>query len=93
MITILEASVPEDRAAILQETYEKAVQKPDKGIVETFLTRGSRDPSIWQIITIWESRAVLEEMRQSGETPRGVLIFRAACAEPILSVFSIVGRG
>jgi hypothetical protein len=28
-------------------------------------------------------------MRQSGETPRGVLIFHAAGADPVLSVFEV----
>lgn len=77
---------------MLQETFEQAVAHLDPGIVQTFLLRGSQDAERWQIVTLWESRAALDAMRQSGETPRGVLIFRAAGAEPLLAVFEVAGH-
>ena len=93
VITILEAHVAEDKAPVLQETYQRAVEQLDAGIVQTFLLHALKDASIWQIVTIWESRAALDAMRQSGETPRGVLIFRAAAAEPALTVYDVVAQG
>jgi len=54
------------------------------------MLRDVKDSSLWRIVTVWESRDALETMRQSGETPRGVLMFRAADAEPMLSVFDVV---
>ena len=45
---------------------------------------------MWRILTVWENREALDAMRSSGETPRGVLMFRSAKAEPALSVFEIV---
>ncbi len=44
-------------------------------------------------MTVWQSRQALDEMRQSNETPRGVLIFRAVQAEPVLSVFDVAAQG
>ena len=89
VITVLEALVPTDKAAVLQSTFQNAVDHLDAGIVQTFLLHGLREADLWQIVTVWESRAALDAMRQSGETPRGVLIFRAAGAEPGLSVFDV----
>lgn len=89
VITVLEAQVTPGQVEALQTAYQQAVQHLDPGIVETFLLRGSRDPDRWQIVTLWESRTALDTMRQSGETPRGVLIFRSAGAEPQLSVFEV----
>lgn len=93
VITVLEAHVAADQTAVLQETYQHAVAHLDAGIVQTQLLRSTKDPSLWQIVTTWESRAALDAMRQSGETPRGVLIFRAANAEPVLSVYDVVAQG
>jgi len=92
VITVLEARVPADKAAILQATFQSAIEHLDAGIVQTFLLHGLRDADLWQIVTVWESRAALDAMRQSGETPRGVLIFRAAGAEPGLTVLDVASH-
>src|SRR5689334_4867078 len=89
VITILGAQVAPDKAAILEAAYKQAIERLDAGMRETFLLRDSKDSSVWRILTVWESRDALEAMRQSGQTPRGVLMFRAADAEPILSVFDV----
>jgi quinol monooxygenase YgiN len=90
VITILEAQVAPDKAAILEAAYKQAIERLDAGMRETFLIRDSKDSSVWRILTVWESRDALEAMRQSGQTPRGVLMFRAADVEPKLSVFDVV---
>jgi hypothetical protein len=46
------------------------------------------DSTRWRIETLWTSREVLTAMRQVG-TPAGVLMFRAAGAEPTLSVYDV----
>ncbi len=92
VITVLEAHVAAEKAAVLQETYRSSVDRLDAGIVETFLLHSAKDAELWQIVTVWESRAALDAMRQSGETPRGVLIFRAAGAEPALAVYEVASH-
>jgi hypothetical protein len=89
LLTVLEAHVGSEKAAILEAAYKQAVQQLDAGIVETFLLHETREPDRWQIITFWESREALEAMRQSGETPRGVVIFNLVGAEPGLTVFEV----
>lgn len=92
VITVLEAQVEPEKAAILEATYKQAIEHLDAGIRQTFLQRSVKDPAVWQIVTVWESREALDAMRQSGETPRGVLIFRTVQAEPALSVFGVVAH-
>ncbi len=90
VMTVLEAQVTKDKWSVLEQEYTQETSRPlDPGIVQTFLLHGTRDRSLWQIATVWSSREALDAMRQSGQTPRGVLIFRAASAEPTLTVFEI----
>ena len=90
VITILQAQVAPEKATILEATFKQAIEHLDAGITQTFLLHSAKESGLWQIVTVWESREALEAMRQSGETPRGVLIFRFVDAEPILSVFGVV---
>ena len=92
VMTILEAQVAPNQWAALERTYNEAIQKLDAGIVQTWLIHGLKESNLWRILTVWESRDALDTMRQSGETPRGVLIFRVADAEPTLTVFDIAAQ-
>ena len=92
VITILEAQVDPEKATLLETTYKQAIEHLDSGIMQTFLLQSSKTTGLWQIVTLWESLEALETMRQLGETPRGVLIFRAAEAEPTLSIFGVVAH-
>lgn len=89
-MTILEAHVAPENAAVLEQTFKQETGRLDAGIVQTFLLHASHDPTLWRIATVWSSRQALAAMRQSGETPRGVVMFRAAGAEPALSIFEVV---
>ncbi|MDE3057643.1 MAG: hypothetical protein KGJ59_06780 [Bacteroidota bacterium] len=92
VMTILEARVATDKSILLEEAYNQGIKRLDVGIMQTFLSRNSKDPGLWQIVTVWQNRDVLEAMRQSGNIPRGVQMFRAADAEPVLSVFDVVNN-
>jgi heme-degrading monooxygenase HmoA len=88
-VTILQASVVPEQWKALSSAFEEETAKLSRGIVETFLLHSSTSPDTWQILTVWESRQALDELRATGETPRGILIFRAAKAEPVHSVFDV----
>ncbi len=89
VMTILEARVAKDNWQALEGAYQEASQHRDIGLVRSFLIQASKDFELWRILTVWESQEALDAMRNSGETPRGVLIFRSANAEPTLSIFKI----
>ena len=91
VLTILEAHVPPGQEAALQAAYEVAIAKPrPRGLVRSELLRDVVDATRWRIQTLWESRAALDAMRAAGGTPQGVLMFRAASAEPELTIFDVV---
>jgi len=90
VLTVLEATVPPGQEAALQAAYQAAAAAGlPEGLVHTELLRDARDHSRWRIQTWWTGQEVLEAMRKAG-TPAGVLMFRAAGAEPTLSIFEVV---
>lgn len=92
VMTVLEAQVAPEQWATLEKTYSDAVKTLDPGLVQTFLMHNLKSPNTWQIASLWESREALDAMRNSGQTPRGVLIFRAAGADPALSLFAVASH-
>lgn len=92
VITVLEARVAADRAADLERAFRERSTALPPEILRSSLVRDSRDPAVFRIMTVWTSRAALLTMRASGETPKGVLMFRAAGAEPELGVYEVVAH-
>ncbi len=93
VMTVLEAEVQPDKQGILAEAFRRAVKELEPGIVETFLLSDASNGTTWRIATVWESRAALDAMRASGQTPRGVLMFREAGAVPRLSILDVAVHG
>ena len=90
LMTVLEAQVEPDRAQALQSAYEAAAAGGlPPGLLRTELVRDLRHAGRWRIQTWWTDRQALDAMRSAG-TPAGVLMFRAAGAEPELSVFEVL---
>jgi len=89
VITILEAHVDDDKASVLQAAYRKGLDELPPQMTQTFLLQSMADKTLWQIISVWKSREALDEMRNSGETPAGILMFRMAGAEPKLTIFAV----
>ncbi|HEU4564168.1 MAG TPA: antibiotic biosynthesis monooxygenase [Gemmatimonadaceae bacterium] len=90
ILTVLEAQLPAGQEAALQAAYASA-PAPPPGLVRSELLRDARDASRWRIQTWWESREALQAMRAATATPAGVLMFRAAGAEPTLAIFELMG--
>jgi quinol monooxygenase YgiN len=89
VITILEGRLAAENWKALAEAYQTGTASLPPDMIQTFLVQDSADPAVWRIMTQWQSRAALEAYRQSVDTPGGVLMFRAAGAEPTLSVFDV----
>ena len=88
-MTVLEAQVAQANWPKLSQAYAEKTRDLPTGLVQTLLVQSQTDNSVWRIISVWESQAALDNMRRTTETPGGVLIFRAAGAEPKLSVYSV----
>jgi hypothetical protein len=92
IMTVLEARVEPDRWAALQGSYDAATGQLPSQMKDTFPVQSTADPAIWRVISVWRSRGALEEYRRSVATPGGVLIFRAAGAEPSVAILEVVAN-
>ncbi len=92
VMTVLEARVAPQKQETLRSAFQSAVQRLEVGIVETFLVADTKDGTLWRILTVWKDQEALNAMRGSGSTPRGVLIFREAGAEPTLSILDVAAH-
>jgi hypothetical protein len=91
VLTILEAQVPQPRQDDLRGAYRGAAQEVfPRGLIRSTLLQATNDPTLCRIETLWESREALEAMRATGGTPRGILIFRAAGAEPTVAIWDVL---
>ena len=89
ILSVLEAHVDPASEGKLHAAYgEAAGDALPSGLLRSTLSHATHDRTLWRIETLWESREALEAMRGSG-TPRGIMIFRAAGAEPTLSLFVV----
>lgn len=96
VITILEARISPENWDVLEHEFKAGTEHIPPQLVQSFLVHNAKDPELWRIISVWRSREALEEMRRTEGTPAGILMFRAAGAEPILSLFDVtaqVGQG
>ena len=89
VITILEARVDPGRWSAFQADFKQRTTNLPAQMVRTYLLQDVKDQTLWKIVSVWKSREALDEMRNSGETPTGVLMFRNAGAEPKLSIFNV----
>jgi heme-degrading monooxygenase HmoA len=92
ILTVLEAHVDAGKESALQSAYATAIASNERpsGLVRSQLIRDAFDPTRWRIQTWWESREALTAMRATGTPPAGILMFRAAGAEPATSIFEVV---
>lgn len=88
VLTILEGIVAPERTADLQAAFRNASTQVPPGFVRSHLVCASSDDTRWRIETLWTSHEALAAMRQAS-TPAGVLMFRAAGAEPSLSIYNV----
>jgi quinol monooxygenase YgiN len=90
VLTQLEATVSEDQWETLKQAYREEINEPlPDYLLQTYLVQDENQRDLWRILTVWKSRQALLDYRASVETPSGVLMFRAAGAEPKLTIFTV----
>jgi quinol monooxygenase YgiN len=92
VMTILEAHVAPEKAAALEHAYAEMTGSAElRGSepVQSFLIHSTSDATLWRILSVWSSREALDKMRSTTAVPAGVLMYRAAGAEPALTVFQV----
>ncbi len=90
VMTVLEARVPPGRFGDAERVFREGMSSVPPEIIATYLVRDTGDPSLFRLNTVWRSMEDLQKMRQSGVKPKGVQMFEACGATPILSIFEVV---
>lgn len=92
VMTVLEAHVPAERWAELEQGFTQMDAEMPSALAQGFLTQSTADPTLWRLVAVWRSRAALDEYRASGVTPGGVLLLRSVGADPSLTIFEVKGH-
>jgi hypothetical protein len=90
VMTVLEARVPADQLSNVDRVFREGMKPLPPEIVESYLVRNRNDPALFRLTTVWRSMEALQAMRDSGVKPKGVQMFEAVGATPVLSIFEVV---
>jgi hypothetical protein len=90
VMSVLEARVPVERLSDVEGVFRAGMSPLPPEIMESYLVRDVKDPSLFRLNTVWRSMEALQAMRQSGVKPKGVQMFEAVGAKPSLLVFEVV---
>lgn len=93
VMTVLEAKVPAQRLADVERVFREGMSPLPPEIVESYLVRDTKDPSLFRLTTVWQSMEALQAMRRSGAKPKGVQMFEAVGATPALTILEVVVHG
>ena len=93
IMTVLQANIEPENWLTLQDAYKAGTRHLPEQMIESYLVQSNEDPTLWRGIAIWRSRAEFEEYRHTVDTPGGIWMFRVAGAEPILTIFDVMGNG
>ena len=88
IITMLEAIVKRENWDVLKDEYSKIKIEDGVSPIQSYLVQDVAREDVWRLVSVWEEKS-FERMKKLGETPRGVLVFKSAGAEPELQVFSV----
>ncbi len=89
VMIVLEARVAREHWSSLAEAFGAGGARVPAQMLRAYLVQSAADPELWRILSVWRSRAALDEYRRSAGTPEGVLMFRSAGAEPTFSAFEV----
>ena len=90
IITALEACVAPEGWVNLRAGYDVLLAHLPAEIIHTYLTQDGAETARWRIITVWQNREFIDREAQEFREPTpGTLLFRAAGAEPTLTVWEV----
>lgn len=91
VVMILEARVAPEYWDVLEQGYrDRLAQGFPTELIDIFLIQAVTDPEVWHIVSIWSSREAVDTYRRSVYPLGGPAIFRAAGADPAMSIFRII---
>jgi heme-degrading monooxygenase HmoA len=88
VVTMVRAHIAPERASEVTGPFSQAVRTGMPERRQTSLLRGEGD--VWQIVTLWRSRADLDAYLRSVEEPFAHRVLRRAGGTPVVEVFDVV---
>jgi len=88
VVSVVRARIAPERAAEVTGPFSEAVRSGMPERRQTSLLRGAGD--VWQIVTVWRSRADLAAYLASVEEPFARRLLRLAGGTPEVEVFDVV---
>jgi quinol monooxygenase YgiN len=83
ILITMEAQVAPELEPRLLRAFNYAMSSHPPGVVQSLLTRDSHEPTIWRVLTIWESHEALEAHYQSGAIMPSANAFHLVELEPV----------
>jgi quinol monooxygenase YgiN len=91
VLVAMKAEVPEEQWDALTRAFDHVMKNRPDDIVESILAQDQQDPTLWRIITIWESQAALDAYYQWHASIPGAYIFHLVGVVPMATVSEVVG--
>jgi heme-degrading monooxygenase HmoA len=88
VVTVVRARIAPGRASEVTGPFSEAVRAGLPERRQTSLMRGEGD--LWQVVTVWRSRADLDAYLASVEEPFAWRLLRLAGGTPEVEVFDVV---
>ena len=83
ILVMMEGHVTEDCWDDLQRAYADAMTHCPDTILLSLLTHDSHDPTVWRVLTVWESQEALETYYESGGTMPSTYAFHQLGIVPV----------
>ncbi len=91
VVTVVEGTIPASKIREFEEAYAEVKKEAlPPGLVTSSLLRNAKNPEIYRIQTVWQSREDLEKMRSATQTPKAIELFQKVNITPKLEVFDMV---
>ena len=83
ILITMEAQVAPELEPRLIRAFNHAMNNHPPGVVQSLLTRDAQEPTIWRVLTIWESQETLEAHYKSGAIMPSAHVFHLVELEPV----------
>lgn len=92
VISMLEAQLNDEQSKRFLAEFRKFTSTPSQEHTpEKAFAIKQVEGNTWRLIGFWKDRKAFEDMRATM-TPRGVVMMRAAGAEPTLTLYDVMDR-
>ncbi len=90
-LVVMKAEVPREQWEALTRAFDQIMENRPTTIVESFLAQDKLDPTLWRIMTIWESQDALDAYSASHAYLPDAQVFQLVGVTPVTMVSELFG--